>query len=394
MITGGSHAELPLIRSLHALGYFVISTGMNTEGLGHREADLYIPADFSDRESVLTIAKEQKVAGIVSGCNDFAYLSAAYACDKLGLPGHDSPETAERIHHKDAFRSLLKAQGLPYPAFQLCRNYGELKELEERLNLPVVVKPTDLTGGKGVAVCHTWEQARRQFEIAIGATRQDAVLVEEYIEGSNHGVSLLLQNGKVRFSFFDNEEYWLNPYLVSGAYSPSDLEEETKEEIRRQIEIIAQAEQLCDGLFHCQCIVKEDKTPFLIDPCRRAPGDLYIQLVSYATGIDYPMAIVKNELGLSASEELSFTPQQRNIARECIMSDQNGIIEGFTIAPEYERHIIHKLQWGRVGDRIEDYMKYKAGIVFFSFSDAEEMREKMRTLYKNMRINVRKEKGE
>ena len=382
LITGGSHAELPLIDALHRLGYHVISTGMNTDGLGHRQADLYIPADFSDRETMLALARKHRVAGIVSGC------------EKRVLPVHDPVSAAETVHHKDAFRRLLRSLGLPCPAFRLCKSIDELQEAEGSLKLPVVVKPTDLTGGKGVAVCRSWQQAQEQFFISMQVTREASVLAEEYIEGANHGVSLLLRQGKVCFSFFDNEEYYLNPYLVSGAYSPSDLSSETKSRILHQIETVAGELKLCDGLFHCQCIVNADGTPFLIDPCRRAPGDLYIRLVSYATGFDYPMAIVKSELGLPIGAELNYAPVNRNIARECMMTDRNGRIEGFTLAPEYEKCMIDKLQWGAVGDRVEDFMKYKAGIVFFEFSSEAEMREKMKDLYHNMQIQVRSERGE
>lgn len=391
LITGGGHAEIPLIDALHTLGYRVISTGLNTEGLGHRRVDLYIPADFSDPEAVLAIAKENRVSGIVSGCNDFAYLSTAYACACLGLGGHDSPTLAEIVHHKDAFRALLRKEALPFPAFVRCTCVEEVGSAEQELVLPVVVKPTDLTGGKGVSVCKSWEQARQQFIAAKGVSRHPAVLIEEYVEGTNHGVSSLLREGKVCFAFFDNEEYYLNPYLVSGAYSPSDLGEEIKAEIIRQIETIAKTLNLCDGLFHCQCIVRADGTPFLIDPCRRAPGDLYIRLVSFATGIDYPMAIVKSELGLSIDAELDYVPHPRNIARECMMTDRNGVIEGFCMDAEYEIREIDRLQWGRAGDMIEDYRKYKAGIVFFEFPDEAEMRGKMRHLYEHMQILVRQE---
>ncbi len=394
LITGGGHAEIPLIDALHTLGYRVVSTGLNADGLGHRRADFYAPADFSDPEAVLALAREHQVCGIVSGCNDFAYISAAHACLALGLGGHDAPAIAETVHHKDAFRALLRELGLPCPSFALCASIEELAAAEKKLSLPIVVKPTDLTGGKGVAVCSSWEQARRQFSVAMGATRLQTVLAEEYVEGTNHGVSSLLRKGKVCFAFFDNEEYYLNPYLVSGAYSPSDLGEKVKEEIIRQIETVAQALGLCDGLFHCQCIVTERGTPYLIDPCRRAPGDLYIQLVSYATGIDYPMAIVRSELGLCLDELLSFTPLRRNIARECMMTDRNGIIEGFFMAPDYEKREIGRLQWGQKGDRIEDYLKYKAGIVFFEFPEESEMRGKMKHLYENMRILVSQEEGE
>ena len=393
LITGGGHAELPLIDALHRLGCRVVSTGMNTDGLGHQKADLYIPADFSDREAVLSIAREQKVCGIVSGCNDFAYLSAAYACEQLGLPGHDAPEIAETVHHKDRFRDVLRENGLPYPAFRLCTSRDELDAAMCALRLPVVVKPTDLTGGKGVAICESREQVMQRAEDALAVTRRGAVLLEEYVQGSNHGTSVLLQGGKVRFAFFDNEEYYRNPYLVSGAYSPSDLSEAVKADIVRQIETVATALSLRDGLFHCQCIVTGDGLPYLIDPCRRAPGELYVQLVSLASGIDYPMAIVKSELGLDLEETLRFQPCARNISRECIMTDRNGVIRGFPMSPEYRAHEIDRLQWGQIGDRVEDYRKYKAGIVFFEYADPAELKARMRSLYDNMRIDVQAEEA-
>ena len=95
LITGGSHAEIPLINALHSLGYFVISIGMNADGLGHKHADLYIPADYSDKDIVLNLARENNVKGIISGCNDFAYLSTSYACQVLGIGGHDNFHTSQ-----------------------------------------------------------------------------------------------------------------------------------------------------------------------------------------------------------------------------------------------------------------------------------------------------------
>ena len=388
LITGGSHAELPLIDALHRLGYRVVSTGMNTDGLGHKAADCYVPADFSRPEAVLALAKEQEVCGIVSGCNDFAYLSTAYACERLGLPGHDRLAAAEQIHHKERFRAVLRRCGLPFPDFRLLEYLADLEAAKAALRLPVVVKPTDLTGGKGVAVCRDWAQAAAQTEAAFAVTRRSAVLIEEYIEGSNHGVSALLRGGRVVFAFFDNEEYFLNPYLVSGAYSPSSLSEKAQENVRRQLETLAAELGLVDGLFHCQCIVQEGGAIYLIDPCRRAPGDLYIQLVSESTGIDYPLAIVKSELGLPIDEELAFTPLSRCIARECMMAEQNGRITGFSLSPDYAAKELSRLQWGRVGDLIEDYLRYKAGIVFFAFDNPQEMQEKMQRLYEHMRIEV------
>ena len=162
LITGGSHAEIPLIDALHRLGYTVVSTGLNKDGLGHKVADIYDPADFSDKAEMLNLARKYDICGVVSGCNDFAYLSSAYIAETLGFRGYDRMNTAELIHHKDAFRQLQKDCGVRYPGFKVCRSLDDLPAICNALNLPVVVKPTDLTGGKGVEVCHTWDAVEKQ----------------------------------------------------------------------------------------------------------------------------------------------------------------------------------------------------------------------------------------
>lgn len=389
LVTGGSHAELPMIKALHEMGFRVITTGNNTEGLGHKEADEYVPGDFSDPSFVLELAKEKKVSGIVSGCNDFAYLSTAYAAQELGLPGHDDHETSKDIHHKDRFRSLCKKCGARIPDFFSFTEPEGTRDRCEGLGYPLIIKPIDLTGGKGVRICHDYREVMEAFEEARRWSRQPRFLAEQMIQGENHGVSALVVKAEVRFAFFDNEEYYLNPYLVSGAYYPSSLTEETKHMIIRDIERISAQAGLVDGLFHCQCIVQEDGTPYLIDPCRRAPGDLYLKLVELGTGIPYARLIVQAELGLGLEEALQgIAPQENCIARECIMASENGRVERIVIEEELKQYVTESLIWGNIGEIIEDYMKYKAGIVFFSFPSRDVMEKALARLRSDMRIEV------
>lgn len=111
--------------------------------------------------------------------------------------------------------------------------------------------------------------------------------------------------------------------------------------------------------------------PVMIDPCRRSPGDLYILLVKYSTGIDYPLEILKAECGEPVDEK--YLPHYRNIARECIMTNRNGVMEDICINPEIKERIIDQLIWGQKGDLICDYLKYKAGILFFECDDYREL---------------------
>ena len=156
LLLGGGHAEIPLIEAAKSLGYFVITTGNARDGLGHPYAHKNVFADFSDKEAMLALAREEKVEAVCSGCNDFALLSTAYVCEKLNLPGHDNYETSLQIHHKDKYRTLANRLGIATPKVctitrETFAQGGEALHAQfEGLTYPLIVKPVDLTGGKGI----------------------------------------------------------------------------------------------------------------------------------------------------------------------------------------------------------------------------------------------------
>lgn len=377
LLLGGSHAEIPLIQAAQALGWFVITTGNNRDGLGHPYADKTVFADFSDKDAMLELARVECVTAVCSGCNDFALLSTAYVCEKLGLRGHDSYATSLEIHHKDKYRALATRLGIPTPKAITVHvdNVNEFESASALLTFPIIVKPVDLTGGKGIHRAISPKEACEAYKDACNRTRQDHVVVEEFVEGTNHGFSAMLVKGKVAFAFADNEQYYVNKYLVSGANSPTTSDVSTLEKLRNYSERIACELNLVDGILHIQYIEKSDGTPVIIEICRRPPGDLYIKFVKYATGIDYPKFIVLAETGEDISG-ITDVPTRGFWLRHCIMSDHGGTVRDVTFSPEIQGNIIEKFLWHKSGDRINDILTYKAGIVFFKFDNLEEMVDK------------------
>ena len=379
LLLGGSHAEIPLIQAAHELGWYVITTGNAREGLGHPYADKNVFADFSDKDAMLELARSEGVQAVCSGCNDFALLSTVYVCEKLGLPGHDSYATSLEIHHKDKYRALATKLGIPTPRALVVRNITDFEAAITQLTFPIIVKPVDLTGGKGIHRAATLEEARAAYKDACSRTRQDHVVVEEFVQGSNHGFSAMLVKGKVAFAFSDNEQYFVNKYLVSGANTPSTTAATGLTKLREYSERIARELKLVDGILHIQHIERNDGTPVIIEICRRPPGDLYIKFVKYATGIDYPKFIVLAETGEDISG-IADVSTQGFWLRHCIMAgpeNENGsTVRDVTFAPEIQGNIVEKFLWYKPGEVITDKLTYKAGIVFFKFGTLAEMQDK------------------
>ncbi|WP_054692569.1 ATP-grasp domain-containing protein [Syntrophomonas palmitatica] len=318
LLVGGGYADIPLILAAKKLGYFVITTGNRPEDLGHVYADEYYCVDYSDCKKVYKLAQSLNVSAICPCCNDFSALSAAYAAEKLGLPGHDSFKTAEIIHHKDRFRQFAIANNIPSPRAIGFSSQQEALDSIEKLSFPVIVKPVDLTGGKGISVVNSIEEACPAVQKAFAISKAHRIVVEEYIYGTRHGFSAFLYKGKVNFYFTDNEYYFLNPYMVSAASAPGNVAPSVKANLCWQAEKIASLLGLKDGIFHIQFILREDQ-PVIIEICRRAPGDMYIKLVEYVAGVDYPSWIVKAFAGLDCGGLMPSTTR-RFITRHCIMS--------------------------------------------------------------------------
>ena len=382
LLLGGGHAEIPLIQAAQSLGWYVITTGNAREGLGHPYADKNVFADFSDKDAMLELAKSEGVTAACSGCNDFALLSTVYVCEKLGLPGHDSYATSLEIHHKDKYRALATRLGIPTPRALVVRSVTEFEAAITELAFPIIVKPVDLTGGKGIHRAANIEEARTAYKDACSRTRQDHIVVEEFVQGSNHGFSAMLVKGKVAFAFADNEQYYINKYMVSGANSPSTSSDKTLAMLREYSERIARELNLVDGILHIQYIEQADGTPVIIEICRRPPGDLYIKFVKYATGIDYPKFIVQAETGEDISG-IADVPTQGFWLRHCIMADCqagengcSGTVRDVKFAPEIQGNIVEKFLWYKPGEVITDKLTYKAGIVFFKFDTLAEMQDK------------------
>jgi biotin carboxylase len=387
LVVGGGHADIPLIQSGQALGFHVISSGNRPHDLGHQFADEVRLEDFSNKDAMLALAKDLQIDAICAGCNDFAALSAAYVAEQLKLPGHDPLEIAELIHHKDLYREFARRNRVPAPQAQGYASLESALSGLENFRYPVIVKPVDLTGGKGIARADTIAAGRKAVERALELSRAKRVVVEEFIEGTRHGISTFVRNGEVVFYFHDDEYYYQNPYLVSAASSPGKLSKDAVAKLIVTIQGLAHQLNLVTGLVHVQFIIIQPGEPVIIEICRRAPGDLYIRFVQHATGVNYPEFIVRAAAGMDC-DSLSQPEKQDLVTRHCIMAESPGQVRDVVIDPSVKGHIFDEMVWWKPGDVIDDVLTHKLGIVFLRFDSLDEMRNKTAVLQRLIHVDI------
>lgn len=416
LIAGGKFADIPTIKSAKILGYYVVTSGNNPNDLGHSFADEVVLCDYSDMDSMLQLAKKLKVDAIISSCDDVSTLTCSYVANELKIGNFDTLETAKIIHYKDLWRKFLKENSLPCPKAMGFDNINEAS-LEIPNNFKdskIIIKPVDFATGKGVSIAYANEDLDKKLQFAFINSKSNRIVVEEFIDGSNHGFSTILQNQKVAFYFYDNEQHCFNPFAVSSTTTSKEFTLEIIREIINQIEQIARILNLKDGIFHTQIILHKNTNgvvaPFIIEACRRMGGDLYNEFISQACGIDYPSLCIQahnqnkitnifHSIESKIFDKTIISPRQykynggiinhikprQYFSRACIMSKKLGKIKYIDLS-SLSDYLIDSLIWAKSGDIIYDVSKYKAGIVFLSCKNELDLQNRIGLLHNCIRF--------
>jgi biotin carboxylase len=386
LIAGGGYADIPLVLAAKELGYFVITSGNNPNDMAHKYADQTCLADFSDKTAMLALAKSLNIDVICPCANDFSAISCAYVAEEMGLPGHDSYSTSKQIHHKDTYREFALKHQIPSPhALGFDDLNGALENLGT-LTYPVMIKPVDLTGGKGIMKVLNQFAAVDAIKAAFDISPSNRIVLEEFIEGTRHGFSAFIVDGKLVFHFADNEHYFLNQYMVAAASTPSIVSEQVINKLIFYSEKIVKLMSLKTGIFHVQFILRNNE-PIIIEICRRPPGDLYLDFVKMATSLDYASYIVRAFSGLDCGA-LKQLDVNGFYTRHCVMPDGKGQVESITTDPEIEGNVIKEFSWWHQGDLVTQPLIHKLSIVFLQFSGQQEMLSKTENMPALIKVNL------
>lgn len=361
LILGGSHRDIPLINASKQLGYFVITLGDRDSYLGHKYSDKVYKINFNDLEKVRQIIKSENIDFLLPGCGEESYLNTVMLANELKIGNFDKPEVAKLVHNKWQFKEFCLKNGISTPKGFY---YKKEKDLEN-LVFPIVVKPTSLSGGRGVDVVDNYDTLISSLESAKKVSNE--IFLEEFIEGKLIAYSILLQNQKIVYGFVGEDKTYLNKYLITTAF-PYDIEDVVLNKLKADIEKIATLLKLVNGMFHLQVLIK-DSVPYIIDVTRRIPGDLYPYLIEYNDDIEYSKAVVKSYLGLELENELrSKNSATEFVVRHCVMPLQNGKFKSLYIDESIKKSILYKLDLISEEEVVDNYLQTQIAIILIKGS--------------------------
>lgn len=392
LLLGGSAQQLIAIETARKLGYYTILCDYLKDNPGQFVTDKFYLQSTTDKEGILKIAEEEKIDGIVAYASDPAAPTAAYVAEKLGL--YTNPfKSVDALCNKDKFRSFLFDNGFNTPLSSGYMSVDEAIKDIERYTFPVIIKPVDSSGSKGVTVLRNNERLKEAVEFAFSFSRCKRIIIEEFIEKDHPyliGGDIFIWDGKVIMWGLMNchRDSMVNPLVPVGKSYPPDLRAEQLDAIKQTLQLMVDKLAIKSGAMNIEIVVDKNGKVWPIDVGPRNGGNMIPDLLSYIFNVDVVEMTIKAALGEKPVVKIS--EPVPDYATHNLHSSQSGFFKNVYFSSEIEKYIIRKEIYKKSGDTIEffDNAAKAIGIVFFKFDSKKTMQTMLRDINQHIVIEL------
>ncbi len=394
LMLGGSMQQIPAIKCAKGMGYYVITCDYLPDNPGHKYADEYYNVSTTDLNAVLELVTKLKIDGIVAYASDPAAPTAAYVAEKLGLPGNPY-ESVKLLTEKDLFRKFLMEHGLNCPKAQGFTRYEDALAEIHNFQFPVMVKPVDSSGSKGVVKIYGVDELEAAVEEALSYSRGKRFIIEEFIVKKGYQVSGdgFSVDGKLVFTSYGNELYsgkGTREYVALGEFWPSLLTPEQKKKVDDELQKLITALGMKTSAYNIEVILDENDTVYVLELGPRNGGSYIPQLIQYATGVDLVKWTILAAAG-EPCEGLAMAPTTGVYSNYMILSTKSGNFKGIWFDEEFKKNNLMDVYCTyHEGDQVTAYQNttHSLGTILFKAESVERMIEITSNIEKYYRVEV------
>jgi len=318
------------------LGYYIVGIAWPEGAVCKELCDVFYPVSFSDKEQVVEICRKEKVDGITSFTLESALPALVYVAQQLGLTSN-TEECMKRVATKYTQREAFEQAGLPTP-FHILATENNKTQLQIE-NYPIIIKPVDSGGSKGVFKVNCPKELQSALSQAIQCSRSHTAIVEEFIDGREFSVEYLSHNGKHYFCQLTDKVTSEEPHFIEMQHhQPADVSDELRQRICAMTEAALTALKIENSPSHTEIKLNSKNELYIIEIGARMGGDKITErLVYLSTGIDF----VGESLKLATGD---FTPPQR------LYNKYSGVYFYSKLAPQIGNLIKNASQYPEIVD--------------------------------------------
>lgn len=327
MILGGSIGQIPAIRLAKKLGFQTLVTDMNANSIGASEADIFKAVNTVDKKASLVVAKQYDVCGAMTISSDIAVPTVCYINEHLNLP-NQGIGIGENVTDKALMRAKFEAFNVKSPAYFVYKKQNDLNGFSLKLapflkKEAFIVKPTDSSGSRGVTKITQLSELKDAIQKAMKFTRNDKVIVEQFIEGIEIGAQSFSVNSEMIKCFVHNDSTSSNMIPVGHSF-PYKGEKIVTERIKKECAKALKALGIENGPSNIDLILTARNEPYIIEIGARIGATKLPDIVKYHTGWDLISATIYQSSGQSVSFE---EKESRAVAVEMIYFEESAKVQ-------------------------------------------------------------------
>lgn len=378
LILGGDHFTIPVVKAAKEQGYYVITCDYLPDNVAHKVSDEYVNFSTTDKDGILEWAKNNSIDGIVT-FTDSGVVTTAYVQHYLGLPQIGPLESVEILQNKASFRQFLTEHGFNVPKARGYKNYEDTLKDTGCFTWPVIVKPVDSAGSKGVTRLESPEKLKEAVDFALQYSNSGAFIVEEFIEkqGSSSDSDCFSVDGQFKFISFSAQRF---DEKAAGVYTPaayswpSSMSRHAEEELSFELQRLIALLKMKTTIYNIETRVGTDGKPYIMEVTPRGGGNRLAEMLRFATGVDMITSAVRAAVGDSVYG-IEQKPFDGFWAEIIVHSDKTGVFEHIEIAPEVEPFVKEKDFWFKKGETVKEFQSARdaIGTLVLKFQSAEEL---------------------
>lgn len=330
MVIGGGLLQLPVILTAKKMGLQVMVTDYNSNALGMKDADIPIIMSTRDIEGSVRVAKAQNeltpISGVLTVGTD-ASMAVAAVANALNLPGIKF-EDAEAATNKIKMRMRFKEHGVPSPNFLPVWSLSDAKKAGKILKFPIVIKPSDNMGARGVMRIDNFNQLADAFKFSKGASPSGELIMEEYMDGAELSIDSIIYNNEITITGVADRIIEHPPYFIeTGHNMPSSLPKSVQDAACEVMKLGIRALGIDIGAAKGDIKITKDG-PMIGELAARLSGG-FMSAYTYplSTGVDLIKAAIEVALG---QEPGNLEPVINQFSIERAIISKSGIVKKIT----------------------------------------------------------------
>lgn len=307
LVLGAGEEQVVLFHEARRRGLRTIAVDMREDRPGIPLADEFLRISTTDHAGIAEALGDRKLAGVVSTAADTCLDSWHHLSVHFGTPWTYPAAAAAASMDKSAFHRIAAAAGVPVYRWAQSDDLVELAETARGFRFPLVVKPTDASGGRGVRDVPDPTELEAALGWAARHSPRGQVIVEEFIEGVNYTVNVFMSGGEVALSVITEKTILPGPgFLIGGHTAPAPIGAAAEADMTREARDLCRAFDLLDGPANFDVIVTPDGQRYVLEVGARMSGNGFPRLVTALAGVDCVAAL----LDLATGEPVRLAPRR------------------------------------------------------------------------------------